>query len=261
MGCGGEAAFAARAPNVEKGSTDVRIAAVNTAIGAARATISVLVFMAVLVAAGPATGADPKTERAREHFQLGDAYFKLEKYASALQEFEQAYLAKPDASFLYNIAQCHRLMGSRVEAVRFYRRYINEAPNAANRGVAEKHIKELETSLVDTPAPSGHSPPIIPPPGPSSSPTSPSAIPAPAPSQAPASGSQSLALQAPPPPQTDVSHTGAIPAEPSPSSSDDQPIYTKWWFWTGVGAVVVGGIVTALLLGRDPACPAGRTCQ
>ncbi len=26
------------------------------------------------------------------------------------------------------------------------------------------------------------------------------------------------------------------------------PVYAKWWFWTGVGAVVVGGVVTAVAL-------------
>src|SRR3954468_12852637 len=73
----------------------------------------------LLAGAGIARAGDSNAEKARAHFQQGDTYFKLEKYANALQEFEQAYLAKQDPSFLYNIAQCHRLMGNRVEAVRF----------------------------------------------------------------------------------------------------------------------------------------------
>ena len=101
----------------------------------------------LLVSGGVARAGDPNAEKARAHFQQGDTYFKLEKYAIALQEFEQAYLAKQDPSFLYNIAQCHRLMGNRVEAVRFYKRYLNDAPNAANRPVAEKHIRDLESAL------------------------------------------------------------------------------------------------------------------
>ena len=101
----------------------------------------------LLASAGVARAGDPNAEKARAHFQQGDTYFKLDKYANALQEFEQAYLAKQDPSFLYNIAQCHRLMGNRVEAVRFYKRYLNDAPNAANRPVAEKHIRDLESAL------------------------------------------------------------------------------------------------------------------
>ena len=107
-----------------------------------------LVLVVVLLAGvGVARAADPTAEKARAHFQQGDTYFKLEKYANALQEFEQAYLAKQDPSFLYNIAQCHRLMGNRVEAIRFYKRYLNDAPAAANRPVAEKHIRDLESAL------------------------------------------------------------------------------------------------------------------
>src|SRR5678816_4274184 len=105
-------------------------------------TLSVM----LLASAGVARAGDPKAEQARAHFQQGDTYFKLEKYANALQEFEQAYLSKQDPSFLYNIAQCHRLMGNRAEAIRFYKRYLNDAPTAANRPVAEKHIRDLAVS-------------------------------------------------------------------------------------------------------------------
>jgi len=106
-------------------------------------TLSVL----MIAGSGVARAGDPKAEQARAHFQQGDTYFKLDKYAPALQEFEQAYLAKQDPSFLYNIAQCHRLMGNRVEAIRFYKRYINDAATAPNRPVAEKHIHELEAAI------------------------------------------------------------------------------------------------------------------
>src|SRR5215510_13273564 len=115
---------------------------VTKAFGAA-----VTLLVVLLAGTGGARAADPKAEQARAHFQQGDTYFKLDKYANALQEFEQAYLAKQDPSFLYNIAQCHRLMGNRVEAIRFYKRYIADAPTASNRPVAEKHIRDLEAAL------------------------------------------------------------------------------------------------------------------
>jgi hypothetical protein len=37
------------------------------------------------------------------------------------------------------------------------------------------------------------------------------------------------------------------PVEPEPSSSS-KPLYQQWWVWTAVGAVVVGGAITAVLL-------------
>jgi len=202
----------------------------------------------LLVGAGVARAGDPKAEQARAHFQQGDTFFKLDKYAQALQEFEQAYLAKQDPSFLYNIAQCHRLMGNRVEAIRFYKRYLNDAPNAANRPVAEKHIRDLESArdaeemTGARPAPPPASPP--PPSGPASA--------MPAPQQTP----PPVTLQAQPPPASETMLTA-----PPPSSADEHPFYTRWWFWTGVGAVVVGGLLLVLLTNRDPSCPSGRMCQ
>jgi len=208
-----------------------------------------LTLSVVLLAGGVVHAGDPKAEQARAHFQQGDTFFKLDKYAQALQEFEQAYLAKQDPSFLYNIAQCHRLMGNRVEAIRFYKRYLNDAPSAANRPVAEKHIRDLESAR-DAEEMTGAHP--VPPPA-SSPPASGPASAMPAPQQA---TPPPVALQAPPPPASETMLTA-----PPPSSADEHPFYTRWWFWTGVGAVVVGGLLLVLLTNRDPSCPSGRTCQ
>jgi hypothetical protein len=49
-----------------------------------------------------------------------------------------------------------------------------------------------------------------------------------------------------------------VPA-PAEQTSIDQPIYKKWWFWTGVGVVVAGGIVTAILLTRPSNSPCSGT--
>jgi hypothetical protein len=38
--------------------------------------------------------------------------------------------------------------------------------------------------------------------------------------------------------------------EPAPEPART-PIYKTWWFWTGVGAVVAGSVVTTLLLTRS----------
>jgi tetratricopeptide (TPR) repeat protein len=227
---------------------------VNKALAAAIALVVVLAD-----GGGVARAADPKAESARAHFQQGDTYFKLDKYAAALQEFEQAYLAKQDPSFLYNIAQCHRLMGDRVEAIRFYKRYVNDAPSAPNRPVAEKHIRDLESALgaeeltgthpASPPSTPNHVEPVTP-----GTPT-----PGTTPSPAPAPSAPTLALGAPPPPppQSDAMLTN----QASPSQSDDHPFYTRWWFWTAVGGAVVTAVILTVVLSRDPSCPSGRQCQ
>jgi len=241
---------------VDFGCTRFLIDASVTRAFSAALTLSVL----MIAGSGVARAGDPNAEKARAHFQQGDTFFKLDKYAPALQEFEQAYLAKQDPSFLYNIAQCHRLMGNRVEAIRFYKRYINDAPTAPNRPVAEKHIHDLEAAieadhLVGSrpapPPPPVPVSPVPPPPGAATPPPTPSGS-APPPSPPP------LALNATPPPLSDTVLTNS-PAGPSPS--DEHPIYTKWWFWTAIGGVVVTGVILTLLLNRDPSCPSGWQCQ
>jgi len=45
---------------------------------------------------------------------------------------------------LYNIAQCHRMLGHVDEALIFYKNYRRRAPGAANREEIERRISELE---------------------------------------------------------------------------------------------------------------------
>lgn len=83
-------------------------------------------------------------EKARQHAKQGTSYYNLDRFAEALPEYEAAYLAMPDPALLYNIAQCHRMMGRKPEALSYYRKYLREAPNAPNRSDVEKRIGELE---------------------------------------------------------------------------------------------------------------------
>ena len=39
----------------------------------------------------------------------------------------------------------------------------------------------------------------------------------------------------------------SLPPEPAKTG---HPVYERWWFWTGVGAVVIAGAVTAIVLTR-----------
>jgi hypothetical protein len=271
--------------------------------------LSVAVFALVLLAfARPALAReDARTEKAREHAAQADAYYKLDKLKEALGEYEQAYLSKPDPSFLFNIAQCHRLMGNKREAIKFFKRFLKDRPESANRGGAEKHIRELEAQLAaETPA---AAPIAAPAPAPVATPAHPTAAaPAAAPVVAPVAapvlapapaaalgGAQAAALQMPPPelsvppareapgmpqpgaaagtgtnlalaappPAADVAR-GADPiAPPVPPRRDDDagPVFTRWWFWTAVGAGVAGLVAVSLLASRGSDCETGRVCK
>jgi tetratricopeptide (TPR) repeat protein len=101
-------------------------------------------------AADEVPGADTKT--AREHYKRGVAHYDLNEYAPALEEFKAAYRAVQDPSLLFNIAQCHRRLGQKGDALYFYRSYLRRSPEAPNRAEAERHIQELERELASVPS-------------------------------------------------------------------------------------------------------------
>jgi hypothetical protein len=221
---------------------------------------------AVLSMQGPparaAAAPDPRTEAAREHSRQGDSYYKLEKYANAIGEYEQAYLAKPDPSFLFNIAQCHRLMGQGAEAIKFYRRFLTDAPpSTPSRAVAEKHIRDLEDAAKAATKASTQPPPAATPvaPPPDARPITP----LPSASSPPPTGVGATAPVAlePTNPTSPTSTTPAVENSSAPGPAEPRPFYTKWWFWTAVGAVVVAGIIIGVAASaHDPSCPGGFTC-
>jgi tetratricopeptide (TPR) repeat protein len=228
-----------------------------------RTRLAWLLALAVTLAGGRAWG-EARTEKAREHYLQGDAYYKLDKYAEALREYEQAYIAKPDPSFLYNIAQCHRLTGDRADALKFYRRYLRDAPAAPNRAIAEKHIRELEASLAH-PAEHGEAPPptlaALPPPSPPSPTTTATTTSMPEPAATAPQG-RTLALAASPPSESGApAATLTESAHPADADRDDKPFYKKWWFWTAVGVAVGGTLLLVAASGHDPRCPSGSICK
>jgi tetratricopeptide (TPR) repeat protein len=173
---------------------------------------------AVAVIVGVLLAGPARAEDARgkalAHFEQGRKLYQVGEYAAALAEFKRAFLLKEDPVFIFNIAQCHRRLGDPAQAITFYWRYLGTNPPAANRQQVEKLIASLER-------PRSEAPPPAPPPEPAP-------------------------LVAPAP-------VAAVVAPPLPAR-DEQPVYTRWWFWTGV-VVVAGGVAGALLLTRHPGAP------
>ena len=221
-----------------------------------------LAILAITAPGRMARAAEPGDAKAR--YMSGQSHYNLNEFAEALQDFKEAYRLHPDPAFLFNIAQCERQLGELDEAIKFYRSYLRNKPDASNAREVQKKIDELRalaeaknkardgapTSVIPptTPQPADNGarmtsppraaepPPVAPLPPPSAPPPAASASAAPSPNLTP----DATATTTPAPPGVDLT---ASPA----SASNDEPIYKKWWFWAGAGAVVVGAVVIAVV--------------
>jgi hypothetical protein len=87
------------------------------------------------------------------------------------------------------------------------------------------------------------------------------AAPSPSPEAAPPSSAPApAALPAAPQPPAPAAATVDLTA-PQPEASQKQPITSKWWFWTAIGAAVAGGLVALYLVERTPSPPGCPTAM
>lgn len=113
----------------------------------ARRLVLASLLLATTVEAAPkrpaAPAHDPRQEKAaRSQFDRAEKAFNLGHFDEALGSYQAAYEALPLPAFLFNIAQCHRNLRNREQAVFFYQRYLSLAPDAPNRPVVEELIAE-----------------------------------------------------------------------------------------------------------------------
>jgi tetratricopeptide (TPR) repeat protein len=106
------------------------------------------------------------------HYQRATRAYDLQKYQEAIEEYQKAYEISGDPPMLYNIGQAHRLADQPVEAVRYYRRFLQRMPNARNREDVERKIADQEKVIEERrkaaaavtpppPPPPAKSPPIV----------------------------------------------------------------------------------------------------
>jgi tetratricopeptide (TPR) repeat protein len=198
---------------------------------AALALPAVLVFTPG-VAHGQSAGDDAAT--AKTHYAMGVRHFDLSEFDEALVEFKEAYRAKPDPAFLYDIGQCHRRLGHTDDAITSYQSYLRRAPDAKNKEEVERRIAEL-VSLRDADAASNAN----------------SAGGKEQPSPTSVAAQEKAASRAAKGPSNTASLDFGVRDEPLRQSSG--VFYKRWWFWTAVGVVAVGTATVAIIMAeRDP---------
>ncbi len=98
----------------------------------------------IVCAAGEPT---PSDASARSAFVAGQTFFRAAKYAEAVTQFEKAHTLKPHAAIYFNIARCHEELGNVPLALKAYRTYLHERPDAADREEVTTSIAALERKL------------------------------------------------------------------------------------------------------------------
>ena len=112
---------------------------------------TVLAACVILLGTTAAARADEPAEdsaKARQLYGEGKAEYDLGHTAQALAKFEAAYRAKPVPGLLFNIAQCHRLLGDLKSAAMTYRAFLrNESAGTAQAQKAAELLKQVEEAM------------------------------------------------------------------------------------------------------------------
>jgi tetratricopeptide (TPR) repeat protein len=204
-----------------------------------------VVLLAVLALAPAAQAAELTPAQKQEMKQLYERAtraYDVGKYNEAIEEYQKAYEIGGDPPMLYNIAQAYRLNDQPNEALRFYRRYLQRAPNARNREDVERKIADLEKAVEERrKAAAAATPPPV---------TAPPIVPAPtttAPPPAPLAGPPAPVAPAPP----STTETPATPPAPIPvEGGSGHGLRVVGWSLVGVGVLSGAGAVVTGLLAR-----------
>jgi hypothetical protein len=197
-----------------------------------------IILFAVLALAGSARAASPD-EQARD-------LFLAQRYSEALVIYQRLRAESQHPTYLRNIGRCHQMMRQPAPAIAAFESYLREAPGlgAPERTEVEGYIAEMRRLEASTTPPPGAGP-------------SPGASPALTPA-APAETNTPLVATA-----ASAPSTSDAAGDSSGASSGESSILRKWWFWAGVGALVVAsGIVIAVSTSDDRRlpCPSGAVC-
>src|SRR2546423_4713988 len=112
-------------------------------------------------AAAPAApaGGDEAMAQAKQHFETGRNAYNAGDYVTAIREFKAAEALRPSPILDYNIGLANEKLGKRRVAVKYYKRYLEMQPNAANKGEVDGKITALEAEIAAQPPPAANTQP------------------------------------------------------------------------------------------------------
>jgi tetratricopeptide (TPR) repeat protein len=101
----------------------------------------------LLLCAPASNAADGTLEQAKALVSRATVEYNVGRFDQALELYTQAYEKYPKPALLFNIGQCHKLLGHYERALFFYHGYLRENPDASNRALVEQRIDESQHAL------------------------------------------------------------------------------------------------------------------
>lgn len=119
---------------------------------AAAIAVSLLAPTALAEPASPpakANAADPSDAKARAQvfFKNGISAYRHHRYKDAIDAFLKAHGIYPSPTLAFNTARAYEKLHDSAGALRFYRAYLRQAPDASDKAMVDKRIAKLEARL------------------------------------------------------------------------------------------------------------------
>ena len=244
-----------------------------------------LILIAILAQAAPSIGESQNKAQAKTLLGLGTRLYEQGDVAGALEKFQAAYAAFPSPKLMFNIGEANRDLHRPVEALEAFEKFLAGATDAPTQKVADVRMamaqlqKQLGQIQVDCMTSGsevsvdGKRVGITPLLGPIWATPGHHQVAAKHESVAPAieevdvkAGEvRNVTLRLVAPRREYSAYPATMQAQASPVTSQpvgvdvtapaparedrtNTPFYGTWWFWTGAGAAVVAGTVTAIVL-------------
>ncbi len=229
--------------------------------GDMKASVHLVAALAVLQLSTPRAFARSSKAAASHKQQLdereiqGRAQFARGDYQGALDTYVSLFAEKGDPIYLRNIGRCYQKLEQPEKAINSFRDYLRRGHvKPAERSEVEGFIDEMEQLQKRQHAAAATQPPAEP-----AHSTGHADNPPPAPVPA-------AVEPVAPPPSTSAEAPGAVLTQQAGSEppAEEHSITGRWWFWTGLAAVLVGGAVGVYVATRPqggavPSCVSSGT--
>jgi tetratricopeptide (TPR) repeat protein len=106
-----------------------------------------LALLAATVAFAPPAAAQTALEQAKGLTGRATIEYNVGHFEQALDLYSRAYQALPTPALLFDIGQCHRMLGNGERAIFFFQGYLRDKPDAPNRALVEQLLADLQRQL------------------------------------------------------------------------------------------------------------------